>query len=122
VFIQREADTGELVAIQVSGDGVGGLISPILDFRLDSAGRQRATERALAAGSCGIPRDTIRELDSALAPGAAIAALLVKHVWAEALADAVARTGGTPLLTEFVEPTTLAELVGEIRSALAPQR
>jgi hypothetical protein len=117
VFIQREADTGELVAIQLSGDGVGGLISPILDFRLDPAGRQRATERALAAGGSGIPGDTIRELGSALAPGAAIAALLVKHVWAEALADAVARTGGTPLLSEFVTPTTLAELVGEIQSA-----
>jgi hypothetical protein len=37
-------------------------------------------------------------------------ALLVQHAWAEALEDAVSRTGGTPLASEFVEATTLAEL------------
>jgi hypothetical protein len=37
-------------------------------------------------------------------------ALLVQHAWPETLEDAVSRTGGTPLASEFVEATTLAEL------------
>ena len=117
LFIHREAETGELVAIDLRGDGAGSLIAPVLDFRLDPAARRRATERALAAGTPGIPADALRQLGEQLAPGASLAALLIEHVWAEALADAVERTEGTPLVTDFVTATTLAELVPELLSA-----
>jgi hypothetical protein len=119
MFIQRDAESGELVVIEVRGTGAGGLISPILDFRLDPAARRRATDRALAASTSGIPGDTLRELGNALVPGAAMAALLVQHRWAEALEDAVARSSGAQLLTAFVEATSLAELAPELRSAAA---
>ena len=39
-----------------------------------------------------------------------MAVLLVDHVWARALEDAVARTGGTPVTSEFVDVAGLAEL------------
>jgi hypothetical protein len=117
LFVQRESETAELVVFDVRGDGAGGLITPLLDFRLDPAARRRATERALAAGTPGIPADTLKELGKDLAPGAAIAALLIEHRWAAALTDAVARTSGTPLLSEFVEQNTLAELTQELLSA-----
>lgn len=117
MFIQRDAETGELEMMALRGGGAGGLISPILDFRLDPGGRRRATERALAAGGSVIPADTLRELGSALVPGAAMAALLIEHRWAEGLEDAVARTGGTRLASEFVEARTLAELAGALSSA-----
>jgi hypothetical protein len=122
MFIQRDAETDELVVIELRGSGAGGLISPILDFRFDPAARRRATNRALGASSPGIPAETLRELGGALAPGAAMAALLVKHEWAEALEDAVARTGGAPLLTEFVPATTLLELAAELRLAAGRRR
>jgi hypothetical protein len=122
MFIQRDAETGELVVIELRGSGAGGLISPILDFRFDPAARRRATERALGASSSGIPGDTLRELGNALAPGGAMAALLIKHEWAEALQDAVARTGGSPLFSEFVQGATLPELADELRSAAGRRR
>jgi len=117
LFIQRDAETGELVVFDVSGDGACGLISPLLDFRLDPSARRRATERALAAATPGIPSDTLRELGKTLTPGTAIAALLIEHRWAEALEDAVARTGGARLANEFVQARTLADLAPELVSA-----
>jgi hypothetical protein len=117
MFIRRDAESGELEIIALRGGGAGGLISPILDFRLDPGGRRRATERALAADQPVIPPDTLRELGSALVPGGAMAALLIEHRWAEGLEDAVARTGGTRLASDFVEARTLAELVGELSAA-----
>jgi hypothetical protein len=39
-----------------------------------------------------------------------MAAALVEHVWAIALEDAVARTGGTLVTSEFVGATALSEL------------
>ncbi len=121
IFIQREADTGELVVIAVRGDGAGSLIAPVLDFRLDPAARRRATQRALAVGTPGISADAVRRLGDSLVPGAALAALLIEHVWAQVLADAVSRTGGTPLVGAFVQARTLTELEPEILAAAAIQ-
>jgi hypothetical protein len=94
LFVAGDPETGELVAIDLRGDGAGGIVAPLLGFRLDSRERRRATERALRSPS----GDTLRRLGATLAPGCAIAAILVQHVWAEALEDAVSRSGGTPVL------------------------
>ena len=117
VFVQRDAESGELVMIDVRGDGAGSLIAPVLDFRLDAGARRRATERALAAGTPGLSAETLRALGAGLAPGAAIAALLILHVWAQALAEAVARSSGTLLVSDFVHATELAELEPQLLDA-----
>lgn len=52
----------------------------------------------------------MRDLGRALEPGTALAAVLVEHLWARALEDAVSRVDGRPLACEFVEAATLFEL------------
>ena len=84
------------------------MVGSLLGFRLDEAERRRVTERALRAN------DVLGELGAALQPGAALAAVLVEHVWSGALDDAVARTGGTALTSDFVDATALAELAAEL--------
>jgi hypothetical protein len=106
LFVQRDAETGELGAIAGKGDGAGGIVAPLLGFRLDATERRRATRKALG-GAAG---DAVQDLGDALAPGEAIAFVLVEHVWARALEDAVARVGGTQVASEFVDATALAEL------------
>lgn len=104
LFVQRDPDTGELVALEATGTGGGGITAPILEFRLDSAQRARATKRALE-GPRG-PR--LLDLGSQLAPGAALAAVYVEHRWAEALDDAARRIGGSLISDEFVDADELA--------------
>jgi hypothetical protein len=43
--------------------------------------------------------------------------VLVEHLWARSLEDAVSRTGGTPLASEFVHVGTLAELAPDLLAA-----
>ena len=106
LFVRSNAETGELEAISAHGDGAGRIIAPLLDFRLDPARRARATERAL-----GGDRGTmLRHLGAELEKGEAMAVLIVDHVWARALEDAVARTGGTPVKSEFVDVAGVAEI------------
>ena len=107
LFLHRDAETGELSAIGARGDGAGRIVAPLLGFRLDQAERRRATERLLRDGTAGIPGAAVEQLAGTLDPGTAIAAVLVEHVWAEALEDAVSRTGGTALASEFVDATAL---------------
>jgi hypothetical protein len=103
LFVARDAETGELAAIDVQGRGVGGFVAPSLRFRLEPGARRRATDQVLASGA----GDTVRELAKSLEAGHAIAAVLVQHAWADALEDAVTRTGGTEVANEFVDATTL---------------
>jgi hypothetical protein len=113
LFVESDGNTGELVAVDLGGGRAGGMVASLLGFRLDAAERRRATERTLR-GDLG---ETLRRLGEALEPGAAMAAVLVEHVWAGALDDAVSRTGGTPLANEFVDATTLAELAPDLLAA-----
>jgi hypothetical protein len=109
-FVARDAESAELAAINRRGDGAGGIVAPLLDFRLSEHARRRATRRALDDTVPGIPSETLRDVFEKLPPGESIAAVLVQHVWAEALADAVSRVSGTPVADEFVDATALAQL------------
>ena len=98
LFVAADEATGELVAINLEGS-TGGLTAKLLDFRLDTAARRRAAERSLED-----------DLGKTLEPGSALAVLLVEHVWARGLEDAVARVGGRALASEFVDAAKLSEL------------
>jgi hypothetical protein len=113
LFVQRDGETGELVAVDLAGGTAGGMVTSLLGFRLDPAQRRHATERTLAGGL----GEMVRELARTLEPGAALAAVLVEHMGARALEDAVSRTGGTRVLNTFVEATTLSELAPDLLDA-----
>jgi hypothetical protein len=117
LFVANDPETGELVAVDLRGAGAGGIVAPLLLFRLDPAERRRATERTLSAHSGGVPAGTLRELGTRLEPGAALVALLLEHEWVRALEDAAARSGGTPLTNQFVDTTGLAELAPDLLAA-----
>jgi hypothetical protein len=108
IFVRSDAETGELEAIAVHGDGTERIVAPLLEFRLDAARRRRSTERALGGDRAGAVRKIAAELEMGES-----AAVLIEHVWATALEDAVARTGGTPVASEFVDATSFAELSAE---------
>ena len=116
LFVMRDADTAELVAIERRGRGEGSLVAPLLGFRLDPGERRRMSEKALRAGAHS---DALRRLGEALEPGAAVAAVLVEHVWVQALDDAVSRTGGRPLASELVDAAALGELSADLIAVAA---
>jgi hypothetical protein len=119
LFVGRDPQSGELLAIAARGRQQGSLVAPLLGFRLDPAERGRATERALRAYDRGSDPNPLRMLGETLAPGGAVAAVLVEHVWARAIDDAVARTGGAVLLSGFVADTELTAVSAELAAAAA---
>jgi hypothetical protein len=112
LFVARDAESGELAAVDLRSRGAGSMVGPLIGFRLDPHERQRTTKRALAAGG-----ESLRALGDALAPGTAIAAVLVEHHWARTLEDAVAASGGTRHSSEFVDAAALAELGPQLIAA-----
>lgn len=114
LFVRRDPETGELAAVDLRSRGAGSMVLPLVGFRLDPAERERATERALDAEGIS---EMLQELGAELAPGAAIAAVLVEHTWARALEDAVSQTGGSLLSGEFVDAASLGELTQQLLAA-----
>ena len=109
LFVAADEDTGELVAINLEGK-TGGLTAKLLEFRLDPAARRRTAERSLDDDASGDMAQVLRDLGKTLEPGAALAVLLVEHVWARGLDDAVTRLGGSALTSEFVDAAKLSDL------------
>ena len=112
LFVRRTAESGDLEALDLHGEGAGVAVAPLLEFRLDEGARRRATERAVRAHA-----DLVHELGASLEPGGAVAAVLVDHVWSDALDDAAERTGGTLLANDFVDAAELRELRAELLAA-----
>ena len=117
LFVMRDPDSGELAALDMQGRTTGGLVAPLVGFRLDAGERRRATRRALGEGPDDPRAAAVRALGETLAPGAALAATLVEHVWAGVLEDAVARTGGRRVAGRFVAGRTLADVAPELLAA-----
>jgi hypothetical protein len=116
LFVMRDPASGELFAIDARGKGAGGVVGPLLEFRLDPSRRRRATERARNLYADGAP-DLLVELAEALKPGGALAAVLIEHVWSRALEDAVTRLDGSRVADDFVEATALHEVAAEVLAA-----
>jgi hypothetical protein len=121
VFVQRDPESDELVAVDLHARGAGSTVAALLGFRLDAAERRRATERALGDQADRERAGALRGLAASLEPGAAVAAVLVEHVWARALHEAVRRTGGRVLGDERVDAATISELLPALlQAARAP--
>jgi hypothetical protein len=116
LFVAADEATGELVAIDLQG-GTGGLTAKLLDFRLDPAARRRSAERTLNDDASDGMAALLRDLGGSLQPGTAFAAVLVEHIWSQALEDAVARVGGRSLASEFVDASRLSELGDDLLRA-----
>jgi hypothetical protein len=110
LFVGREPETGEPVAVSLTTDSSAGMVGKLLSFRLDESDRKRTTERVLQ-GRMG---DTARSLAGNLEPGAAVVAILVEHTWHGALDEAITRIGGSLAVGEFVDATELTELSGRL--------
>jgi len=117
LFVGRVPDTGELVAVSAHGRQQGSLVASLLGFRLDPAERARATTRALAAFDRGADGNPLHAVGESLAPGGAVAAVLVEHRWADAIEDAVARSGGKKVMDGFVGEAELTALADALAGA-----
>lgn len=121
LFVGREPQSGELVAVALSSDSPAGMIGQLIGFRLEASARAEQTERALQ----GPDGPLVRALADTLEPGGAIAGVLVEHAWAQVLAEAVERIGGAPLGSEMLdagcEERAWARLTGELAARRSAQ-
>lgn len=104
VFAGRDPDTGETIAVAMSG-GTAGMVSRLISFRLDAGDRAKTTRQALDGPS----GEVIGSLVADLAPGAAVLAVLIEHAWQDVLNAAIERAQGAAVSSGFTEHARIAD-------------
>jgi hypothetical protein len=116
LFVRRDAESGELEAIDRRSGRADTSFSVMLDFRLDEGRRRSTTERTLSDPE-GVPPALIEAIGDTLEAGAGIFAILYAGGEVSVLDEAVERVGGRSIVREQVEAGALAEVDAQLRAA-----
>jgi DNA-binding NarL/FixJ family response regulator len=101
VFLAKGQD-GTVEGLEVGdGEDFGSLLGSISPLGSGN-GSRRAAGNGAASGPAGPGVATVQALADSLEPGSAVALLLVEHVWAGPLVDAVSAAGGALISDDFL--------------------
>ena len=118
LFVARDADDGDLVALGYQGESLGGIVGALLGFDFEGVEAVEG-EVALDEQPFGLDREDVLALADALAPGQAAAFMLFEHVWARELKRAIRDAGGVPLGEGFLTPELIAAVAPELAAMAA---
>jgi DNA-binding NarL/FixJ family response regulator len=101
IFLAKGQD-GTVEGLEVGdGEDFGSLLAGISPFAAENGSRPAAGNGA-AGAPAGSGAATVQALADSLEPGSAVALLLVEHVWAGPLVDAVSAAGGALVSDDFL--------------------
>jgi uncharacterized membrane protein len=116
LFVHKDAQTGDLLALDYQGEDLGAIIGALLGFEFE--GDEQLTgsteEQGVESHAFGLSQREIEGMAASLEPGTSAGFLLVEHVWARDLKRAIRQTGGVPIGEGFLTPEAIAEVAAEL--------
>lgn len=120
LFVARDAERDDLVALGYQGESLGGIVGALLGFDFEGAEQAAGGEEVARDGQpFGLDREQLLALAGALEPGQAAAFMLFEHVWARELKAAIRDAGGVPLGEGFLTPELIAAVAPELTAMAA---
>jgi Family of unknown function (DUF6325) len=101
LFVTRDTDSDELVVVEHQEESMGAVAGALLGIQLDDAGGD-------SGHAFGVSADEIEEMGAALPHGGSVGLLLIEHVWARGLKNAIRDAGGIPFGNELLTPERIA--------------
>jgi uncharacterized membrane protein len=115
LFVARDAETGDLLALDYQGEDLGAIVGALLGFEFENdGGRPNGSTDGTGEHAFGLSRSEIHEVAASLDPGSAAGFVLIEHVWARDLKRAIRDAGGFPLGEGFLTPEVLADVAVEL--------
>jgi hypothetical protein len=111
LFIGRDTDSDEIVVLEHQEESMGEIVGALLGLQLDGA----ATDEH----SFGFSQAEIDQMGAGLDPGGAAGLMLIEHVWARDLKQAVRDAGGRMLSQDFLTPETVAAVEPQLAAMSA---
>jgi uncharacterized membrane protein len=115
LFVGKDAETGDLLALDYQGEELGAIVGALLGFDFEGDGwRRDGPPQAIQDRAFGLCRREIHGIAASLPPGNSAGFLLIEHVWARKLKRAFRDAGGFPLGEGFLTPEALAPVAAEL--------
>ena len=116
LFVHKDAETGDLLALDYQGEDLGAIIGALLGFEFegDEQPTDSTDEEQVESHAFGLSLREIEGMAASLDPGSSAGFLLVEHVWARDLKRAIRQTGGFPLGEGFLTPEAITEVAAEL--------
>ena len=118
LFVHQDADSGELLALDHQGEGLGAIAGALLGFEFEDVDERVQAEGA-GDRAFGLTQAEIEEVASSLEPGHSAGFLLIEHVWARDLKRAIRDAGGVPIGEGFLTPETVRVVEPELAAMAA---
>ena len=112
LFVGKDAETGDLLALDYQGEELGGIVGALLGFEFEDEQPPETPE--IEGHAFGLSEREIQGIAASLKPGSSAGFLLIEHVWARDLKRAIRDAGGFPLGEGFLTPETLAAVATEL--------
>jgi uncharacterized membrane protein len=132
LFVAAKDKSGEVVAVELNDltkkESVqfGKVVGKLLGKRKVTAGEAAAdvieSTLAAAADTVGLDYRGIGQVVKDMKPGKAFGILMIEHVWAIPLRDAIRRAGGVPLAQGFLTPEALLMVGSELEAIAEAER
>jgi hypothetical protein len=119
LFVHKEMETGDLLALDVQGPNLGAITGALLGFESEDGGARQDGGVHRGVQAFGVSRSDLDGLMASLEPGIAVGVLLIEHVWARDLREAIRDAGGVPVAEGFLTPETLAGVAGDLAAVSA---
>jgi uncharacterized membrane protein len=114
LFVHKDADSGDVVALEIQGEDLGGIIGALLGFEFDGDGAGSGELPGDGHEAFGLTAADAEQIAARLEPGHSAGFLLVEHVWARDFKRAVRDVGGVPLGEGFLTPEAIAAVAPEL--------
>jgi uncharacterized membrane protein len=132
LFVAAKDKSGEVVAVELNDltkkESVqfGKVVGKLLGKRKVTAGEAAAdvieSTLAAAADTVGLDYRGIGQVVKDMKPGKAFGILMIEHVWAIPLRDAIRRAGGVPLAQGFLTPEAVLMVGSELEAIAEAER
>ena len=113
LFVGKDAETGDLLALDYQGEELGAIVGALLGFEFDGEQPDGTTD-GMQGHAFGLSRGEIQDIAASLDPGNSAGFVLIEHVWARELKGAIRDAGGFPLGEGFLTPEAIAEVATEL--------
>jgi hypothetical protein len=116
LFVHKDAETGDLVALDYQGEELGAIVGALLGFEFEDEEQAASSteEEKVESHAFGLSLRDIEAMAASLDSGSSAGFLLVEHVWARDLKRAIRQTGGVPLGEGFLTPEAVAAVAAEL--------
>jgi len=114
LFVSKDAESGDLLALDYQGEELGAIVGALLGFEFDEESQPPVLATGDGGHAFGLSREEIEATGESLEPGQSAAFLLVEHVWARDLKRAIRDAGGVPVAEGFLTPEVVAAVGAEL--------